>query len=181
MKWPYLIPYSSWERCNSIKTVNPCPYNRYRCLSPLSLRSLSITVPPHVSLKSYECAISIIFIAELPKWYLFNLALCFGGFIFFFLLAKFIIVVSQWSNSFFFCFFFFKAVKTLSTFSLCDWIGSEEQQGSKQITLICSQIMTFFNAANINLGGGDVFSSWLSMLTWLHHLHTIEIMKCQKH
>lgn len=33
MKWPYLIRRSSWERCNCIKTLNPCPYNGYRCLS----------------------------------------------------------------------------------------------------------------------------------------------------
>ncbi len=49
MKWPYLILWSPWERCNCIKTVNPCPYNCYRCLSLLSPLSLSITLSPSVS------------------------------------------------------------------------------------------------------------------------------------
>lgn len=49
MKWPYLILRSPWERCNCIKTLNPCPYNCYRCLSLLSPLPLSIARPPSVS------------------------------------------------------------------------------------------------------------------------------------
>lgn len=88
MKWPYLILWSPWERCNCIKTVNPCPYNCYRCLSllsplSLSIASLSPSLPPHIfSLKSSKSVLHNLyfyfFSPRAPKVvHVCNLTLCF--------------------------------------------------------------------------------------------------------